>query len=85
MTNSGTLSVTGSSIETATGLDLNGRLLEGGEIINTGTITVDFSDDSVSGSGINVRGNVSGEINNSGTIAVKGQAPILMLSVTGFI
>mgnify|MGYP001799831144 CR=1 FL=1 len=70
-TNNGAILVTGSSIETATGLLVNGSLLAGGQIVNNGTITMEhIYTDSVESYGIFVDGSVDGSITNAGTITL---------------
>ncbi|MES0827985.1 autotransporter outer membrane beta-barrel domain-containing protein [Ruegeria sp. SCP11] len=71
-TNNGTISVTGSAIETATGLLLDGELLETGVLVNNGTIALDVTGTSPrSIIGIKVANDSEGLIENTGTISIE--------------
>lgn len=70
-TNNGTISVVASDTDTATGLRLDGDLLEGGELVNNGTISLDITgSDPQDIYAIQVNGDVAGSIVNNGTIEI---------------
>ncbi len=72
--NDGTIWIRGNA-STATGLRLNGDLLQGGTLSNTGSISLKVTEDTPEYVyGINVRGAVAGTIDNSGTIEVDALA-----------
>lgn len=74
-TNNGSISVVASDTDTATGLLLDGNLLEGGELINNGTISLDITgSDPEDIYALQVNGDVAGSIVNNGTIEVDVQA-----------
>lgn len=67
-TNAGTISLTGSASE-VTGIFLEGDLLAGGVINNSGTISIDVAYDYPEVSSLYVEGDVAGSINNTETIS----------------
>lgn len=69
--NNGSISVTATDTDTATGLRLDGGLLEGGELLNNGTISLDITgSDPQDIYAVQVNGDVAGSIVNNGTIEV---------------
>jgi cytoskeletal protein CcmA (bactofilin family) len=72
--NDGTILIRGNA-STATGLRLNGDLLQGGTLSNTGSISLKVTEETPDlVYGINVMGAVAGTIDNSGTIEVNALA-----------
>lgn len=70
-TNNGSISVVATATDTATGLLLDGNLLEGGALINNGTISLDITgSDPQDIYAIQINGDVAGSIVNNGTIDV---------------
>jgi hypothetical protein len=67
-TNDGTISLTGSASD-VTGLYLDGDLLAGGEINNSGTISIDVENDTPEDVyGVYIDGEIAGTLRNTGTI-----------------
>ncbi len=70
-TNNGTISVTATDTDTATGLLLDGTLSETGQLVNNGTISLDITgSDPQDIYALQVNGDVDGLIQNNGTIEV---------------
>lgn len=74
-TNNGSISVVATATDTATGLLLDGNLLEGGALINNGTISLDITgSDPEDIYAIQINGDVAGSIVNNGTIEIDVEA-----------